>query len=208
MHFCAIRGKIILFTIKKGRFTTRISDAGKSFRYNRQTYQTSKEVMKMHIAICDDEVSMGQILEEKIKEIYPDAAIVQYLSGDELLASGCSPDLLFLDIQMPGTDGMETARLIRQKNEDMNNKNVIGQSGILVVSNPIDRMDAIMREYYKSSGSKEKLYEQVIESILNDSSLSAMQIEQLQLAAQAGAPGNEVLKMAKGKKRLIDVSIN
>lgn len=87
----------------------------------------------------------------------------------------------------------------------MNNKNVIGQSGILVVSNPIDRMDAIMREYYKSSGSKEKLYEQVIESILNDSSLSAMQIEQLQLAAQAGAPGNEVLKMAKGKKRLMEI---
>ena len=43
----------------------------------------------MRIAICDDEVSMVQILEEKIKKLLPDAVIEKYLSGEKLIASGC-----------------------------------------------------------------------------------------------------------------------
>mgnify|MGYP000208328429 FL=1 len=49
----------------------------------------------MRIVICDDEVSMVQILEEKIKKLLPDAVIDKYLSGDELIASGSKPDILF-----------------------------------------------------------------------------------------------------------------
>ena len=73
----------------------------------------------MRIAICDDEVSMVQILEEKIKKLLPDAVIDKYLSGDELIVSDSKPDILFLDIQMPGMDGMETAKVLRQDNENM-----------------------------------------------------------------------------------------
>ena len=40
----------------------------------------------MQIAICDDEKSIGLILEEKIKKLLPDAVIETYLSGDELIA--------------------------------------------------------------------------------------------------------------------------
>ena len=64
----------------------------------------------MRIAICDDEVSMVQILEEKIKKLLPDAVIEKYLSGNELIASGSKPDILFLDIQMPGW--MERAKML------------------------------------------------------------------------------------------------
>lgn len=73
----------------------------------------------MQIAICDDEKPILQILEEKVRKLLPEAVIKKYLSGDELVASRCKPDILFLDIQMPGMDGMEVARLMRQNNKDM-----------------------------------------------------------------------------------------
>lgn len=82
---------------------------------------------------------------------------------------------------------------------------VTGQSDILVVFDPADRLNAIMREHYKSAISKKKSYEQVIEFIFNDSDLSAAQIEQLRLAVQAGVPENDVLKMAKGKKEPMEI---
>lgn len=80
-----------------------------------------------------------------------------------------------------------------------------GQSSRQVLSNPAKRLDAIMREHYKFSASKEKSYGQVMQYILNDSSLSAAQIGQLRLAAQAGVPEDEVLKMAKGKKEPMEI---
>ena len=72
----------------------------------------------MRIAICDDEVSVQQILEEKVKGLFSDAVIERFTSGDDLIASGCKPDILFLDVQMPGKNGIETAKCIRMDNED------------------------------------------------------------------------------------------
>ena len=43
----------------------------------------------MQIAICDDEKSIGLILEEKIKKLLPDAVIEKYLSGDEIGRASC-----------------------------------------------------------------------------------------------------------------------
>ena len=69
----------------------------------------------MRIAICDDEVSMVQILEEKIKKLLPDAVIEKYLSGEELIASGSKPDLLFLDIQMPRSEERRVGKECRSR---------------------------------------------------------------------------------------------
>ena len=76
----------------------------------RGEYIFENTIVRMQFAICDDEKSIGLILEEKIKKLLPD---------DELIASGCKPDMLFLDIQMPGKNGMETARILRQKDDEV-----------------------------------------------------------------------------------------
>ena len=75
----------------------------------RGEYIFENTIVRMQFAICDDEKSIGLILEEKIKKLLPDAVI----------ESGCKPYMLFLDIQMPGKNGMETARILRQKDDEV-----------------------------------------------------------------------------------------
>ena len=51
----------------------------------RGEYIFENTIVRMQFAICDDEKSIGLILEEKIKKLLPDAVIETYLSGDELI---------------------------------------------------------------------------------------------------------------------------
>ncbi len=77
------------------------------------------------IAICDDEEALRRILWQKIETYckYSGTPCQTYSfdSGDKLLALPAVklPDILFLDIQMPGKDGMQTARELRHKNRDI-----------------------------------------------------------------------------------------
>lgn len=79
----------------------------------------------MRIAICDDDNKIQEILREKLDRICQEngnvCQILCYSSGEELLDAGCSgqePDILFLDIQMPGRDGMEIAEELRRRQWD------------------------------------------------------------------------------------------
>ena len=71
----------------------------------------------MQIAVCDDDKEIRDMLAEMIGKLYPEAALSLYQSGEELLLSGKEPDILLLDIQMPGKDGMETAKELRRENK-------------------------------------------------------------------------------------------
>ena len=69
----------------------------------------------MRIAVCDDDKEIRDMLAEKIGKLYPEADLWLYRSGEELLSSDKEPDILLLDIQMPGKSGMETAKELRRK---------------------------------------------------------------------------------------------
>ncbi len=70
------------------------------------------------VAICDDEAFVLELLAEKVKKMLPSVVIEKFSSGRELLKSNTKADILFLDIQMPEMDGMETARLFRRQQRD------------------------------------------------------------------------------------------
>lgn len=73
----------------------------------------------MRIAICDDEKNIRELIANKVVKQYPDAEIIFFQSGEELLLSDETIDILFLDIQMSGIDGMETARELRKKDKSV-----------------------------------------------------------------------------------------
>ena len=73
----------------------------------------------MRIAICDDEKNIRELIGNKVAKQYPEADIVFFQSGEELLLSDKHIDILFLDIQMSGRNGMETARELRKKDKSV-----------------------------------------------------------------------------------------
>ncbi len=74
------------------------------------------------IAICDDDPKFvgatQEYLEQLAKEDYIELEIECFLSGNELIREyekGVLFDLIYLDIEMHGADGIETAKQIRKK---------------------------------------------------------------------------------------------
>src|SRR4029434_7802597 len=75
--------------------------------------------MKARILVIDDEAeirrSVGMILR------YDDYEVLEASSGPEgiAMAERESPDLVFLDIKMPGMDGLEVLQRLRAANENL-----------------------------------------------------------------------------------------
>lgn len=68
----------------------------------------------IRIAVCDDESDMSAMIRKKVSDFFcrknMETEILQFSSGEELLAYDKTIDILFLDIRMKDMDGMETAR--------------------------------------------------------------------------------------------------
>lgn len=76
----------------------------------------------LSIAVCDDETMDCCNLCVKIRKIMDELQmpcfIRSFYSGTELLRADETFDIIFLDIIMNDLDGLETARLIREKDYD------------------------------------------------------------------------------------------
>lgn len=69
----------------------------------------------MNIAVVDDEQLIREQICSLIKEENPEYCIEAYSSGNALLGSGHFFDIVFLDIQMEGINGIEAARKLRSQ---------------------------------------------------------------------------------------------
>lgn len=71
------------------------------------------------IAICDDNALLVENTSKLITELLGDAehSISKFTSGRQLL-NGSPFDIVFLDIEMDGMDGLETARQLRERGDE------------------------------------------------------------------------------------------
>lgn len=74
----------------------------------------------MYIVVCDDDPIFLSSMEVRIRNFFthrslkcPTVSLFQ--NGDELLKSGITPDIAFLDVEMPGRSGIHVGAELMQK---------------------------------------------------------------------------------------------
>jgi DNA-binding LytR/AlgR family response regulator len=74
----------------------------------------------MRLALCDDDKALVSELKPMIYEYANkhrfDMVIDEYYSGEDLIKSPTAYDMIFLDYQMGGLNGLSTARRLRERN--------------------------------------------------------------------------------------------
>ncbi|WP_022761708.1 LytR/AlgR family response regulator transcription factor [Butyrivibrio sp. AD3002] len=77
----------------------------------------------MKIAVCDDEEKIRNIIMSELKSSFPDDEIISFGIGEDVLRSveqdGYMPNIILLDIMMPGVSGMDVARKLRDISDDV-----------------------------------------------------------------------------------------
>ncbi len=68
----------------------------------------------MKIAICDDEQIFRDTLYKKLVKYNKTFEIKEFRTGRELIDSRIKFDIIFLDIEMPELNGMDTAKKLRK----------------------------------------------------------------------------------------------
>ena len=95
----------------------------------------------MRILLCDDDTLVLEQLKKLLEDFFENVhvkipEIVSYTSGEELLKDKEQKDIVFLDIEMPGVDGIYVGNELKAEN-----KNVI----IFVVTSYSEYLDEAMK---------------------------------------------------------------
>lgn len=95
----------------------------------------------MRILICDDDALIIEQLQKYIKIFFENIGVkcpelICFSDGESLLADKGEKDILFLDVEMPGMNGIYVGKELKKKNE-----NII----IFIVTSYSEYLDEAMR---------------------------------------------------------------
>lgn len=72
----------------------------------------------MNLALVDDEENWRTVIYEKIRIYFPEESVEVFVSGNSFLEKREKYDVVFLDVEMEGLDGFETAQEYRLYDPD------------------------------------------------------------------------------------------
>ena len=95
----------------------------------------------MKIILCDDDPGVVTQLQKLVTEFFkqnkqPSPEITAFFSADDLIDSGLSADIAFLDVEMPGNSGIVAGAELMMRNPD---------TKVFVVTSYPDYLDEAMR---------------------------------------------------------------
>ena len=67
----------------------------------------------MKLAICDDDRRIREMIAEAVRDVSKSIEIECFKDASGILSKEYYADIIFLDIQMPGIDGMNAAKILR-----------------------------------------------------------------------------------------------
>lgn len=127
----------------------------------------------MKVAVCDDEIMYRDEISDLLRKYQLDRKIDVFIdlykNGTELLSSEYPYDVIFMDYQMSGLDGIETCRRLRESNKDT----VI----IFISAYPSAALDSFEVNTFRflakpiDEGKMYRALDDYMNSIMNDSAL-------------------------------------
>ena len=108
--------------------------------------------MALPIAIVEDQTPDAQRLEELLQQQLPAAECTWFTCGDDFLRAAAEPGLyavVFLDICMAGTNGIETARRLRQADPEVLIVFVTSSPEYVWDAFPVHPFDYLLKPYQK-----------------------------------------------------------
>ena len=142
----------------------------------------------MRIGICDDETEVRRELCRLLKQYDSTLTLCQYVSGEDCLREQNVPDILFLDIKMSGIDGMQVARMLRQKGKDSLLIFVTGDETMV-----FDAFDVAAFHYLVKPIVPKKLYE-VMERALKELKKKKANVQEQSILVKAGNSKRNIMQ--------------
>ena len=129
--------------------------------YNGDRKEREEEMPK--IAVCDDDKESVIRLKEMILSAGISKEIDCYESGEKLVESDQNYDILFLDIDMDGMNGIETAKILREKgtmngmittNENYNLEEILPKLKAYTVGDVVSKVTCSEKYVLEGTGKK------------------------------------------------------
>ncbi len=127
IQVCYYKGCGIIYGEKEPLLDNRITHGLCPLHYEVSLKELKAEMEKLKdktssfkILIVEDSTLFRQLLRETLHDRFPTIQIDEAADGEEALlkAEGSLPDLIFMDIQLPGENGLEITRRIKTRYPD------------------------------------------------------------------------------------------